>query len=746
MRTIIALLLLFIQCASAEDLPAVLHGKLVELGKSYTRTSAGNSGILERVKTILAKKGIAESEYRIELYPESVDVLIRAKNDKIRDEVYYTFHDVEIYYFGSVQTRTFTLQYASAKDVAATLSNIYAPLSFSQQDGKTVIRRQDAQNDVSADLRTNSLVVTAPPCVMDGIRETILALDRRTTQVMIKVLIAEVSLDESSQFGIEWNMLDSSLFGGEKETTNTKIDFGNQTQDKQDELMGLKYSILREDKMRAMLQALQSSSRIDVLSSPQLVTANNNQAYFEETVKVPVENTTTTATGVINTSIDYQEIGIKLNVRPQVNPDENIMLDVEQTIQNILTFTNVQNAPTFSNRVVKTKVLARDGHTVVIGGLLKDNVTINRKKVPLLGDLPLVKDAFRRNTRETSKTELMVFITPQIFKTDMKMEEVIPKLHTPELKEKLSKISDDFLTIRESEGPREFYVIDVNGDELLLNLRKSDEVRIGSEFRVVRPGQQYFDQKTNRMVTGEEQKIARIKIMSIRESTSLASVIFVMEGEKIQKGDRVRRPDDSNFAFSEFKVQELEIKLDLRLDSTAKLIAVLKLKNISSFPAMKTEEQEGTSGEVNLSIKKGEEWIPLKTVRTSPAEDSYKGMIYFNRWIQPGEEFSMKIEYVAAAGAFCNVKEKCLTEIKDLSSFDPFEMNFGPYSDDCKVNVVIHNPGELLVRDFDFKPFVMTHSDKTTSLIWTHIGAPLRIKGKTRFKDPQAVLKNLLEQ
>jgi general secretion pathway protein D len=147
-------------------------------------------------------------------------------------------------------------------------------------------------------------------------------------------LIAEITLDDTSQFGLEWKYAAQNRIGGASVRQDPSVDFANLNDPaKQAKLQGLKYSVIDGEKFSSFLQMLNSKSRINVLSSPQLLTTNNSKAYFEETIKVPTLQTTTTSTGVTSSSIEYQEIGIKLNVTPQVNRDEFINLNINQTMR-----------------------------------------------------------------------------------------------------------------------------------------------------------------------------------------------------------------------------------------------------------------------------------------------------------------------------------------------------------------------------------------------------------------------------
>ncbi|MDD5091033.1 MAG: secretin N-terminal domain-containing protein, partial [Candidatus Wallbacteria bacterium] len=338
---------------STRELPVTHHGFLAP------KPNMDTMQIIEKARIVLKEKEVSEASYEVRYIKESNSVFVKASDEQTKTMVWTTLNDVVNWQYQSSYTDVITLQYANAMEIAEILSNIYSPKIYQKlSDGTHVIKKTENNIDISPEARTNCLIVTAPSGVIDGIRATVQKLDRRTMQVLIKVLIAEITLDENSEFGVEWNFTENTFFSQEDTQAESLVDFGSRTgaktKDWKTDMLGLKYSILR-DNLNAFLQMLQSTSKINVLSSPQLMTSNNSEAQFEETTNVPIETvtTTTTATG---SKIEYKDIGIRLKVKPQINIDEYINLKIEQTIQDITKSTAVDKAPVYSNRMVKTDV------------------------------------------------------------------------------------------------------------------------------------------------------------------------------------------------------------------------------------------------------------------------------------------------------------------------------------------------------------------------------------------------------
>jgi len=264
---------------------------------------------------------------------------------------------------------------------------------------------------VVADEDTNSLLVTAATKNFDRIKAILLELDRPVPQVLIKVLIAEVTHDNSIDLGAEFAALNLNASGTVGQRYGT--DFGIAAQ--RDGLL----LTINESSVSAAIHALATVGKLDVLSRPYILTSDNQEAIINVGQVVPfITNSQITDTGVTNNTVQYQDVGIILDVTPHINPDGLVIMDISQEVS-ALTETTVQISPTVNarvldNRAAQSRVAVRDGQTIVIGGLMEDRKTDTIRKVPLLGDIPWLGALFRRTTKTQTKTELLIFITPHV--------------------------------------------------------------------------------------------------------------------------------------------------------------------------------------------------------------------------------------------------------------------------------------------------------------------------------------------
>jgi general secretion pathway protein D len=177
-----------------------------------------------------------------------------------------------------------------------------------------------------------------------------------------------------------------------------------------------RYSIVGNS-FSAILQSLATDNRFNILSTPRIFTANNREAQINISQRIPyVTGTVVTTTGATQTNVDYIDVGIILDVVPRITSNGLITIDVSPTANDFQGFTDV-DAPLVAQRSTQTTVVVQDGQTVIIGGLIRDTVTKNRNKVPILGDIPIIGSLFRSKDTQRQKTELMVFLTPHVVRT-----------------------------------------------------------------------------------------------------------------------------------------------------------------------------------------------------------------------------------------------------------------------------------------------------------------------------------------
>ncbi|VFM95407.1 MAG: general secretion pathway protein D [Candidatus Kentron sp. G] len=266
--------------------------------------------------------------------------------------------------------------------------------------------------NIQADESTNVLVITAPPTEMRVIREVIDKLDIRRAQVLVEAIIAEVSSDLGAELGVRWqtNTPRSGEFIGTAFTEAAEMG------------TGLNLGFYRATDLRALLRVISDDTRSNVLSTPSLVTMDNEQAEIVVADNVPFitgEYTTSTSTdSTVNPfrTIRREDVGLTLRVKPQINEGDTIKLDVEQEVSDVVPSPEGASDLTTRKRSIKTSVLVEDGQLIVLGGLIDDDVSEIQSKVPLLGDVPLLGILFRFTRTETHKRNLMVFLRPRILR------------------------------------------------------------------------------------------------------------------------------------------------------------------------------------------------------------------------------------------------------------------------------------------------------------------------------------------
>ncbi|MGN8134675.1 type II secretion system secretin GspD [Paraburkholderia sp. 22099] len=294
---------------------------------------------------------------------------------------------------------------------------------------------------IQADSATNSLIITASEPVYRNLRAVIEQLDARRAQVYIEALIVELNSNTSGNLGIQWQVANNSVFAG----TNLATGSGNSivnltagaataatgglasalaTQGLQQGLnVGWIHNIFGVQGLGALLQALSQTADANVLSTPNLITLDNEEAKIVVGTNVPIQTgsysnlTSATATSAFNT-FDRVDVGLTLHIKPQITDGGILKLQLYTEDSAIVNGTTnaVTNpaGPQFTKRSIQSTVLADNGEIIVLGGLMQDNYQVSNSKVPLLGDIPWIGQLFRSEQKTRQKTNLMVFLRPVI--------------------------------------------------------------------------------------------------------------------------------------------------------------------------------------------------------------------------------------------------------------------------------------------------------------------------------------------
>lgn len=269
------------------------------------------------------------------------------------------------------------------------------------------------QVTVVSDPNTNSLIVVAMPEHAELIRQILDQLDKIPEQVMIEAIIVEAALDSSRKFGVEWKFAADRLFKSNTSGTG-QTDFGQTAATTG--VSGLQYTVTGPN-LNVFFNALKEDTSFHVLSTPRIFTSNNVQAEINISQSVPyVLSSSTDTNGNISYNYSFEDVGIVLTVTPRITSNGYVTMEVSQTANELQGYTSF-NAPIINQRQADTTVSVRDGDAIILGGIMRKTVTSSVKKVPLLGDLPLLGNLFKSTSRADSKTELMVFLRPRIVRS-----------------------------------------------------------------------------------------------------------------------------------------------------------------------------------------------------------------------------------------------------------------------------------------------------------------------------------------
>jgi len=282
---------------------------------------------------------------------------------------------------------------------------------------------------IAADVANNALVIFANQENYRIIEQTLAQLDRPRLQVAIHATIVEVTLNNDLQYGVEYYLSSNAVqFGSTTSTTQlnplTAV------------LPGSNLLLGPNANPKVVINALRTITDVKVLSSPSLVVVDNQVASLQVGDQVPVStgnasvlNAATATSNTIVNTISYLNTGVILQVLPRINANGNVTLDIQQEISNVAnTSTSSTLTPTVSQRQIKSEVAVASGQTVLLGGLITETQSRTRNGIPVLEEIPILGDAFATNDKSTARTELIIFIEPQIIRNSVDAAKIAEEL------------------------------------------------------------------------------------------------------------------------------------------------------------------------------------------------------------------------------------------------------------------------------------------------------------------------------
>jgi general secretion pathway protein D len=384
----------------------------------------------------------------------------------------------------SGNTRVIFLNYAKSEDLVKVLQGVSASIQ-AEEKGATK-GRQSSSREVSIDSHqdSNALVITAEPDMMRSLEEVIRQLDVRRAQVQVEAIIVEVFEGDGTTLGVQWanekgggtqftngvvgigQLAVGAELAADKVTTTTGFDdngepysFDSTTEGDFSTLASLLGGVNGfllggvSGGWGAVLQAVSTDTNSNILATPHLTTMDNEEAFFIVGQEVPIITGSTTGSGNSNPfqSVDRQEVGIKLKVTPQINEGDAVQLLIEQEVSSISGATSVDVI--INKREIKTSVIVDDGGTIVLGGLIDEDVQESVSKVPLLGDIPILGHLFKSTSTSVRKRNLMVFIRPTIIRDGVTMNEISHKKYQYIRAQQLKRQADGIPLMPNTDGP-----------------------------------------------------------------------------------------------------------------------------------------------------------------------------------------------------------------------------------------------------------------------------------------------------
>lgn len=346
-------------------------------------------------------------------------------------------------------TQVIYLHYAQAEDLAKILQGyVKSQQQAAGGGGKNAAAAAHPQIDVLADKGLNALIVTAPPKPMADIRQIISRLDVRRAQVLVQGIIAELSSNAAAQLGISW-AADSSgaagltnfpngvvdiaglaqvAGGGSATTTGSTAGVLSSSSLPGGLLFGVGHIVKNGMSFVALLNALTSDSKTNILSTPSLVTLDNQEASLVSGQKVPfvtgqyvnTGQTQSTTTNLINPfqTVQREQLGLQIKIKPQINYGGNtVTLKIDAHDSTLAPSVQGAAGLVTNDRQLKTTVVARNRQIIVLGGLIDTQLQQSRQKVPLLGDIPLLGNLFRYRQSNKTRQNLMIFLRPVLLRS-----------------------------------------------------------------------------------------------------------------------------------------------------------------------------------------------------------------------------------------------------------------------------------------------------------------------------------------
>ncbi|MBC8177516.1 MAG: type II secretion system secretin GspD [Deltaproteobacteria bacterium] len=359
---------------------------------------------------------------------------------------------------GEGDIRVYYLQHANAEDLTKVLTSLPSKKTPGAKRGKVALISKEAR--IVADSATNSLVIMATKDDYRVLEEVITKLDIPRLMVYIEALIMEVNVDKDFSLGVEWEGIktfsydgkNAGVFAGSSPSGFSKIGkalggtltsgFSLGVITDAIEIGGVKFPNLA-----AIVHAYQQDTEVNILSTPQILTTDNEEAEIYVGKNVPyISSANITEAQQNYTTYQYKDVGVTLKVTPQISQERFVRLNIFQEVSRLIG-TVASNTPSTYKRLAQTTVIVKDANTVVIGGLIGDETTHIDYKVPCLGDIPLISWLFKGTSKRIEKTNLFVFLTPHIIQNPAEAKKIYE-----DKKDQIETIKEGVIKMYKREG------------------------------------------------------------------------------------------------------------------------------------------------------------------------------------------------------------------------------------------------------------------------------------------------------
>lgn len=404
------------------DIVKLRFASALEMVKVVNAIQQPASGTKNTTPSILQPRLVAD---------ERTNSLIISGEKKTRARIVALVKTLDDELKNNGNTRVFYLKYAQAKDIVSVLKGVSKSLEKGGSGQASAESSSNSDLSIEAHEGTNAIVISAQPALMSSLSSIIRQLDIRRAQVLVEAIIVEVSENDGINLSVQWgSTVGGTSFQDNGVSTGEVLAAAYEVSNDDDDLDAVSSVIsaltggafgLAGDDWGVLLQAISTNSTSNILATPSITTLDNQEASFIVGDEVPVLTGSTSSSTNDNPfqTIERKDIGIKLKVTPQINDGDAVQLTIEQEVSNIQGSTSVDVI--FATRSVKTTVLAKSGETIIIGGLIDEDVSETIEKVPLLGDIPLLGYLFRSTKSSTSKRNLMIFLRASIIRDDETM-------------------------------------------------------------------------------------------------------------------------------------------------------------------------------------------------------------------------------------------------------------------------------------------------------------------------------------